>query len=446
MTQYLETDSLTNQDITGATALGAYTADSNRSIIVDVLLDQIAGNGSYIFYVTKQLAGAGSAYVTAYETVAVPNGVTAWNWQPRDEISVSVDDVLTVYVDGLAGDNTTPDTTVRWYSADNPLDAYDNAIWFNSDASNTNTVVGVDGIRTNPVSTLAAAATLAVALGIIVIRVRGTLLVDQDLTGYKLSSFSGIYDSTENLINCDTNEYLNTASIFGLNVSINSYHKNLTLCDCYVSTIKAHNLPTTIINSTLNTDLEFDSVGGGIYAIMGSKLIVAVPFEAGLYCGVTLTACTGTIALYYGDSNSSISANMIDGKVTVDSSCVSLGVTLSGMCAYEDLGTTTSLTDTRYTKLEEAAIIGSAMTLADDAITASKYDESTAFPLAQVDANATAIARTGADSDTLETISDEIAALPTAADNADAVLDEAETGHTGWITKLLSKVGFIGLK
>jgi hypothetical protein len=63
-----------------------------------------------------------------------------------------------------------------------------------------------------------------------------------------------------------------------------------------------------------------------------------------------------------------------------------------------------------------------------------------------VDANATAIARTGADSDTLETISDEIAALPTAADNADAVLDEAETGHTGWITKLLSKVGFIGLK
>lgn len=46
--------------------------------------------------------------------------------------------------------------------------------------------------------------------------------------------------------------------------------------------------------------------------------------------------------------------------------------------------------------------------LADDAITASKYDESTAFPTTSADTGSTRIARTGADSDTLETLSDQI--------------------------------------
>jgi len=58
---------------------------------------------------------------------------------------------------------------------------------------------------------------------------------------------------------------------------------------------------------------------------------------------------------------------------------------------------------------------GAEMDLIDDAITASKYDESTAFPIAAEDASTTYLARTGADGDTLEVLSDEIAALPTDA-------------------------------
>ena len=54
------------------------------------------------------------------------------------------------------------------------------------------------------------------------------------------------------------------------------------------------------------------------------------------------------------------------------------------------------------------AAVGSAMTLADDAITAGKFDESTAFPLKSADSAATQVARTGADGDTLETLSDQI--------------------------------------
>jgi len=49
--------------------------------------------------------------------------------------------------------------------------------------------------------------------------------------------------------------------------------------------------------------------------------------------------------------------------------------------------------------------------LANDAITAAKYDESTAFPIKSADTGATEIARTGADSDTLETLSDQLDAL-----------------------------------
>lgn len=64
--------------------------------------------------------------------------------------------------------------------------------------------------------------------------------------------------------------------------------------------------------------------------------------------------------------------------------------------------------------------------LADDAITSAKYDELTAYPLESVDSGSTKVARTGADSDTLETLSDEIA---TVDGNVDSVLDD--TGTSG---------------
>ena len=63
------------------------------------------------------------------------------------------------------------------------------------------------------------------------------------------------------------------------------------------------------------------------------------------------------------------------------------------------------------------------MTLANNAITSAKYDESTAFPVKSTDSGSTQIARVGADGDTLETLSDEIAAqndLSAAEVNAEA--------------------------
>jgi hypothetical protein len=71
--------------------------------------------------------------------------------------------------------------------------------------------------------------------------------------------------------------------------------------------------------------------------------------------------------------------------------------------------------------------------LADDAITAAKFDESTAFPLKSADTGATAVARTGADSDTLETLSDQIDATATsgALSTVDGKIDAVGVLATG---------------
>jgi hypothetical protein len=91
----------------------------------------------------------------------------------------------------------------------------------------------------------------------------------------------------------------------------------------------------------------------------------------------------------------------------------------------------TALGDTRLVNLDAAvstrgtADPGDAMTLADDAITAAKFDESSAYPLKAADTGSTYIARTGADSDTLETLSDQ---LDTIDANVDSIL--VDTGTT----------------
>lgn len=55
------------------------------------------------------------------------------------------------------------------------------------------------------------------------------------------------------------------------------------------------------------------------------------------------------------------------------------------------------------------------VTLATGAITASVFDESTAYPLKAADTGSTAVARTGADGDTLEVLSDQIDTVATQA-------------------------------
>ena len=101
--------------------------------------------------------------------------------------------------------------------------------------------------------------------------------------------------------------------------------------------------------------------------------------------------------------------DFVDLRVTATVDAVAAaGIVLSDRIEAADMNDI----NTKTTNLPASpAAVGSAMTLAADAIKATSYDESTAYPLASADTGATKIARTGADSDTLETLSDEIAAL-----------------------------------
>ena len=112
---YIETDTGTNVDISAATAVGAYTSTGDKLIMVDVSIDAVAGNGDYVMYVKRQINGTGSSYVILHKTtMTAASGETAISAQ-SGWITVRNGDVLTCYVDGLAGDTSTPDWTTRWY-------------------------------------------------------------------------------------------------------------------------------------------------------------------------------------------------------------------------------------------------------------------------------------------------------------------------------------------
>lgn len=112
---HLETDTGTNVNISAATAVGAYTANGDKLIMVDVSIDAVAGNGDYVMYVTRQIGGSGSAYVILPKTtMTAASGETAISGQ-SGWITVRNGDVLTCYVVGLAGDTSTPDWTTRWF-------------------------------------------------------------------------------------------------------------------------------------------------------------------------------------------------------------------------------------------------------------------------------------------------------------------------------------------
>jgi len=114
---HIETDSGSNANISSPTAIGSYTSTGDKLVMCDVSIDAVAGGGDYVMYVTRQIGGAGSGYIILPKTtMTAASGETAISGQ-SGWITVRNGDVLTVYVDGLAGDTATPDWSTRWYEA-----------------------------------------------------------------------------------------------------------------------------------------------------------------------------------------------------------------------------------------------------------------------------------------------------------------------------------------
>jgi len=111
----LQTATLSNQNISAYLLADTYTADADRELTVFVALNQVAGGGDYSVYLTRQLAGAGAAYMVGpITTFTVPAAQTAIAFQSIT-VEAEPDDVISVYVKGLVGDTTTPDIITRWF-------------------------------------------------------------------------------------------------------------------------------------------------------------------------------------------------------------------------------------------------------------------------------------------------------------------------------------------
>lgn len=114
----ITTSSLSNQSLATALLCHTYTADADRMLFVRLFADQVAGNGTYYAYVTIQRLGTGSAYEVQPRTApSVASGVTAIAFSTTP-IPVKNTDVVKVYLLGLAGDTTTPDTVTEIWEDD----------------------------------------------------------------------------------------------------------------------------------------------------------------------------------------------------------------------------------------------------------------------------------------------------------------------------------------
>ena len=94
------------------------TADADRLILVQFLLTRWPEMATTCFISRKRLGGA--VVLSAYPDY---NGGGKRGDGHRQTVqhdcgAVRNGDVLTVYLDGLAGDTTTPDTSVRWFELD----------------------------------------------------------------------------------------------------------------------------------------------------------------------------------------------------------------------------------------------------------------------------------------------------------------------------------------
>ena len=351
MARYIETDTASNVNISSATAIGTYTADGDRLIIVDVCIDAVTGNGDYVMYITKKIGGAGSAYVILPKTVmTAANGETAISYQ-SSLIAVRSGDILTVYVDGLAGDTTTPDYTTRWFESDALV-----------------TLAATQGAITWGQQKIIANVANQGALDILNSNTSG---YGQQNRGYQgLRNYSDVANGAGQA---------NIASQTGGRGMQN-----------YTSGANGISQQNSAVG---DSGIAIQAYASGASSI-GQQVVGVAASISGTLSNVTNLTNLPSIPADW------ITANGIKSDAVTK--------------IQNGLATPTNITQ------------ASGITLADNAITAAKFDESTAFPLKSADAGATAVARVGADGDTLETLSDQMDGVQ--ADTGDILADTRADG------------------
>lgn len=114
----LDMQTLANQSLVTALLVATWTADQERKLLLRVFANGVAGGGAYTAYATVQAEGAGSTYVSLPKTVAeAAAGETAIAFQSIP-LAVNANDVVKVYLLGLAGDGSGINTRVEIHEDD----------------------------------------------------------------------------------------------------------------------------------------------------------------------------------------------------------------------------------------------------------------------------------------------------------------------------------------
>lgn len=346
------------------------------------------------------------------------------------------------------------------------------AVWINTLISNTNTVDHVDGTIENPVSTIAAATTIAASLGIKKFNLMpgSSITLAQAYDNY-------IFDACHATISLGGQSVNNSVFIgcliSGSDDGSNANHTQYFDCVFTSSTLGQFVFTRCYITGTITLaqtgtyfmHQSFSGLAGLSTPVLDFGAALAVSevsmrdFSGGVHIhnmgntGADLLTVEGRgqiiINANCNPANSPVIA--IRGNISpltdnVAGGFISGGGTISQDARYDTGQILSAITDddtpidasqlNTHTAITPATV-GAAMNLAADAIKAESYDESTAFPVKSVDSGATQIARVGADSDTLETLSDQIDAVPTVVENRQEMdSNSTELGKIGTIPAL----------
>jgi len=221
---------------------------------------------------------------------------------------------------------------------------YQGGIWIDDAAANTNVVSGVDGTRDNPVSTLAAATTIAGNIGVqrfyFVNNTSATIA--QTYNGYE---FVGV--GTNNSINMggqdvDDSRFQNVV-LTGVQGGTELIH----IERCYIN--GADSLEALVSQSWLTGNFSVKVATGSVFdqcasAVAGNSTPQLDFNEASGVITLSFRHYSGGLEVLGMTSNHTISYET-DGQLIVNADCVSANISARGNMTITDNGTTTSLTD-----------------------------------------------------------------------------------------------------
>lgn len=332
-------------------------------------------------------------------------------------------------------------------------------VYYDDGAANLGVTFGTDGTVDNPISSLTTATGMCGLLGENRIYMKGesTLtLTGQTLDRYEIIGLNGSDSNIVNLGTAASPSVLSNFKIYDCKVyGTHDYSDRLLLMDCEIDDAPAAEITSLhvyAIDCLVVGDITLDTSSDNLFI----RCSDGVPGTIDPIINATGSAGTAIFDDWNGGVElASLSASHSvrlsgKGRVTFASSCnVNAGISLYGK--WHEIDETAGMTaitrdgertDTIAILVDTGATIPATITTAqndldiitgangvlidDDAITASKYDETTAFPITSADTGNTQIFRTGADGDTGETLSDEIAAVQLAVDAIKAATIIAE--------------------